>query len=106
MRRIPKSGLVRFQGGRSRVTKQKCRHAFIAGLLGIRYVVVTAVNKMHLGGWLMLFMPLCVMLAAIAIGLVWRLWNRKRGSTVRQSRAWRRGRCCGRTHSRRSRICR
>jgi hypothetical protein len=32
-------------------------------------------------------MPSCVLLAAIAIGLGWCLWNWKRGRTIRQSRA-------------------
>ena len=37
--------------------------------------------------WSMLFMPSCVLLATIAIGLAWCLWNWKRGRTIRQSRA-------------------
>ncbi len=37
--------------------------------------------------WSMLFMPSCVLMVGIAIGLAWCLWNWKRSRTIRQSRA-------------------
>ena len=36
--------------------------------------------------WSMLFMPSCVLMAGIAVGLAWCLWSWRRGKSPRQ--AW------------------